>query len=102
MSVNNETTKAQAVSMFNEINRILKDNGKYICVTLAEDFILDSLLDYFILNTNISSTSDIDKDNAISDNVNILSDCKWCITIEMIENIKPSPFKAFFLLFKKL
>ena len=33
--------------MFSEIHRILKQSGRYICVTLAQQHILSELLSYF-------------------------------------------------------
>jgi hypothetical protein len=68
--------------MFKEIDRILKDNGLYICITLAESYILETLLSFFTSNNNTSTSS-------------------WGISIDIIENIKPSPFQAFFFVLQK-
>jgi len=65
--------------MFKEIERILTNTGTYICITLAESYILETLLSFF---TNTSSGT-------------------WNITIEIIETIKASPFKAFFFVIQK-
>ena len=65
--------------MFKEIERILTNTGTYICVTLAESYILETLLSFF---TNTSTST-------------------WNITIEIIETIKASPFKAFFFFIQK-
>ena len=37
-----------AMKLFNEINRILVVNGKYFCITLAQDFIITALFKYFV------------------------------------------------------
>ena len=42
-----DVTKGKVHTMFNEITRVLKYAGRYICVTLAQDHILEKLLDYF-------------------------------------------------------
>ena len=65
--------------MFKEIERILTNTGTYVCITLAESYILETLLSFF---TNTSSST-------------------WNITIEIIETIKASPFKAFFFFIQK-
>jgi len=83
MSTNTNDTRIKAIKMFNEIERILTDNGKYICITLAENYILETLLSYFRGNTN--------KD----------TNCNWNISVEMIDNIKASPFQAFFIVLTK-
>ena len=47
MSVNTEDVRAKAVMMFNEITRVLRPNGKYICVSLCERYIVNELLAFF-------------------------------------------------------
>jgi spermidine synthase/SAM-dependent methyltransferase len=85
MSVDSDETRAKTEAMFREINRVLKDNGKYVCITLAEDYILDRILHHFI-TANEEATSSM----------------KWCITFEAIDSSQPSPFKPFFLLISKI
>lgn len=84
MSVDSDETRAKAAALFVEIERVLKDNGKYVCITLAEDYILDTILRHFISLCEEAT-----------------SNMKWCITFEAIES-KPSPFKPFFLLISKI
>lgn len=58
MSENTKENKASAIKMYKEIDRVLSSTGKYICITLAEEFILKSLGSYFIsksFNTDSSS-----------------------------------------------
>lgn len=43
MSVDTSETQSKALSMFMEIERILANNGKYICITLAEKFIFTGM-----------------------------------------------------------
>jgi hypothetical protein len=47
MSENNDEVKNKAKSMFDEISRLLSPGGKYICITLGEEFILHNVIDYF-------------------------------------------------------
>jgi spermidine synthase len=47
-SENSPELKAKSLRMFEEINRLLlKNTGIYICISLAQDYILDTLLEYF-------------------------------------------------------
>lgn len=46
-SSTDDVTKTKVDAMFGEIRRVLKLAGRYICVTLAQDHILEKLLDYF-------------------------------------------------------
>jgi hypothetical protein len=80
MSTNTNDTKIKAKKMFNEIERMLIDNGKYICITLAENYIFETLLSYFRGND---------------------TNCNWSISVEIIDNIKESPFQAFFIILTK-
>ncbi len=42
-----EETVAQVDTVFNEIERVLKTSGRYICITLAQEHILDKILKRF-------------------------------------------------------
>jgi hypothetical protein len=42
---------AKAFSMFEEISRVLCPRGIYVCVSLCEQYILNTLLQYFHTNT---------------------------------------------------
>lgn len=33
--------------MFSEYFRVLKNGGRYICITLGQDFIVEKIMDYF-------------------------------------------------------
>ncbi len=48
MSDSSDETRASATRMFNSIDRVLKPGGRYICVSLAEPFIVYHLLDHFL------------------------------------------------------
>lgn len=78
MSANTDEIQWKVQSMFREIERVLSDTGKYICITLAENFIFDAILEYFSKSL------------------------RWCVTIEMVDSSRPSPFKTFFLLISKV
>ena len=46
-SNNDEETLTLVDVIFDEIERVLKTSGRYICITLAQDYILDKILDRF-------------------------------------------------------
>ena len=75
MSTDSIENKEKAICMFNEIIRILNSNGKYICITLAEHYIIDVLLTYF---------STLEELNVI-------------INIDAIESKQESPFIPFYI-----
>ncbi|TDH67837.1 hypothetical protein CCR75_007980 [Bremia lactucae] len=41
--------KLDAIKMFREVRRLLATSGRYCCITMAQDFILRHLLEFFIL-----------------------------------------------------
>ena len=43
----NEATLQTVNSMLDEINRVLRVGGRYVCVSLAQEHILKKVLDYF-------------------------------------------------------
>ena len=51
LSENTEEARAQALNMFREIERVLSSSntseGKYIIITLAENYIFSNILHYF-------------------------------------------------------
>ncbi|KAF0720613.1 Aste57867_170 [Aphanomyces stellatus] len=47
MATNDEAVLADALKMFNEVDRILAPGGSYICITMAQDFIIQHLLSTF-------------------------------------------------------
>lgn len=47
-SDNNSISKDRALQLFDEVSRVLKDCGRYLCFTLLQDYILEFILDYFI------------------------------------------------------
>lgn len=83
VSDNSALCHEKGKQMFEEIERLLAINGKYICITLAQDFVIQSLLDYFA--SNISSSSIL-----------------WKISISIIPSKTPSPFSPFFIVISKL
>ena len=80
MSVESEQVVRQAQSMFSEIGRVLATGGKYLCVTLAEPYILRTLVEHFF-----SSQA---------------GGC-WSVAIESVQVDKPSPFLPLLLVVKK-
>ena len=77
MSADTLENLEKAQKMFQEISRVLMPNGKYLCVSLAERFILESLVKFF--------TSDI----------------SFSIIVDLVSSNKPSPFKPLFFSFQK-
>ena len=47
MTDDSESTIEKVTTMIAEIRRVLKNNGRYICVTLAQGHIIDFLMDQF-------------------------------------------------------
>ena len=50
MSDNSAESNQTTDKIFTEYFRVLKNGGRYICVTLAQDFILKKVLEYFPKN----------------------------------------------------
>ena len=84
MSENTPEVTMKAIAMLDEITRVLSSKGVYLCVTLMESYICQTLLTYF---------SHPDREGM------------WSITIEVIQNNQnrkqPSPFKTFFVAIAK-
>jgi ubiquinone/menaquinone biosynthesis C-methylase UbiE len=89
MSNDSVESRSQASSMFDSITRVLRDGGRYICVTLAERFILEHVLTHFINNTSSSSSSP----------------ARFHVQMEVFESSSskssPSPFLPFVLVITK-
>jgi SAM-dependent methyltransferase len=77
MSANTSEAKQQAVNMFESISRVLKANGRYLCITLAEDFIVEHLLGFFTQTM------------------------RYTTQIYTIHSDTPSPFKTFVIVITK-
>ena len=76
MSEDTADVAEKARGMFLEISRLLTNGGKYVCITLAEFFILRALLSHFTAY-------------------------KWLISVESVQHGKPSPFKPFYITITK-
>ena len=72
MSEDTADVAEKARGMFLEISRLLTDGGKYVCITLAESFILKALLSHFTTH-------------------------EWLVSVESVQHGKPSPFKPFYI-----
>lgn len=73
LSVDNAETQAQGVAMFNDLSRVLVDGGRYICITLAEEFILKALVSYFVMGNQVKDTS-----------------VDWSLTLETLDTSTPT------------
>lgn len=81
MSVDDPETHKKAKLMFQEIKRVLKTSrSKYICITLAEKYILKTLLSYFAKQGEL----------------------EWLIQIETFPTSKKSPFVPMCICITKL
>ena len=69
VSDQDESVVTDVDKMFSEVQRVLKTNGRYICITLVQEHILDKLLSYFSNG--------------------------WFIRVHYIETISPLPVFAF-------
>jgi SAM-dependent methyltransferase len=49
MAEDTDAVHTQAAKMLAEISRVLKPGGVYVCVTMAQDFIIQRLLDTYLL-----------------------------------------------------
>ena len=76
MSEDTADVAAKAETMFLEISRILSEGGRYVCITLAESYILKSLLSYFTA-------------------------LNYTVAVESVQGGKPSPFKPFYITITK-
>ena len=83
LSENSFDCKLQAKLMFAEIERVLVDEGAYICITLAQEFVIQALLDYFTGSASAGSK------------------LGWSIIIEVIVSRSPSPFVPFIITITK-
>ena len=76
MSEDTEEVAEKATEMFQEISRVLATNGKYVCITLAEPYILKKIIIFF-------------------------SAMHWKISVESLQSSKPSPFRPFCVIVTK-
>ena len=76
MSEDTEDVAEKATAMFQEISRVLATDGKYVCITLAESYILKKIILHF-------------------------SALHWKISIETLQGGKPSPFRPFCIIITK-
>lgn len=75
MSTDTAEVRDKAICMFEEINRVLQSNGKYVCITLAEKFIIETLVNYY---TKLESMG-------------------FAINIDSIQSKKDSPFLPYYI-----
>ncbi|RHY37033.1 hypothetical protein DYB38_008362 [Aphanomyces astaci] len=78
MATDDAPVLADAVKMFHEVDRVLAPRGSYVCITMAQDFILKHVL------------------HAFSE---VLP--SYTITITEVPRSKTSPFVPFFIVFTK-
>lgn len=74
--------REKAKKMFEEIQRVLKPNGKYVCISLAEDYVFAELSKFFVTSSRVA-------------------DFDWKVDIERISSQKPSPFIPFVFTIQK-
>lgn len=84
LSVNDTFPKQQAQQMFREIQRVLTINGRYLCITLAEDYIWASLYQFFCVEMNLPQQV-------------ARNEFYWNLGVQRLVTNTPSPFIPFFL-----
>eukprot|EP01033_Poteriospumella_lacustris_P000051 gene51-32_t len=82
MSTPTPELREKAKKMFEEIQRVLKPNGKYVCISLAEDYVFAELSKFFVTSSRVA-------------------DFDWKVDIERISSQKPSPFIPFVFTIQK-
>lgn len=87
MSVDSADVRAKAMDMFSEITRVLAPGGKYLCITLAEPYIVKELMAYFV---DGGVVCDVDNQQ------------KWMIQAETFTPVEAGPFCPICLIFTKL
>lgn len=80
MSTDSEQSREMAKRMFDEITRVLKPNGKYVCITLAERFIIETLLHHY---TSVETVG-------------------FAINVDCVVSKKESPFVPFYVEISKV
>lgn len=86
LSENKVEILAKATQMFNEIDRVLTCNGTYMCISLAQDFVIKAFLSFF----QPAKPSQL------------LHQSRWKVQIEVIKSNTRSPYKPFFITATKL
>jgi ubiquinone/menaquinone biosynthesis C-methylase UbiE len=86
LSDDSEQILDKAHQMFLEIERVLVPNGKYICISLAQDFVIKTCINHFTQMNN---------------NIKCSTRCDWNISIQRIQQSEPSSFTPFFITTKK-
>jgi len=87
MSVESAEVSVKARDMFSEISRVLKPGGKYLCITLAEPYIVKELMTFF---ADGGVVCDADQPQ------------KWMIQAETFTPTQAAPFCPICLIFTKL
>lgn len=80
LSENSPKLHANANLLFKEVDRVIVINGKYFCITLAQDFVISALISYFVETPRIY----------------------YEVIIDVLVNSKPSQFVPFFVTIKKV
>jgi len=60
MSTDCADVREKAINMFNEVSRVLDTSGKYLCITLAERYIIQCLLGYYCANSEVGYSISVD------------------------------------------
>ena len=75
--------------LFNEIGRVMKSNGKYICISLFQEHIIEKLLEFFCIGKN----------NKIFENYFFMN---RVTVIELKEQIRGSKYQPFVFVAQKM
>ena len=80
LSENSSELQEASLKLFTEIHRILVNNGQYFCITLAQDFVISSLINFFVETSSYH----------------------YEVIVDVIKNSKPSSMIPFFITCKKV
>lgn len=96
MSTNSAEVRSQAMAMFQEICRVLAANGRYLCITLAEDYILQTLFSAFRPNAE-----DVVRSLIKSEAENSVASFCWDLSVSILTTKQRSPFVPYVVNLRK-
>ncbi|KAJ1437186.1 hypothetical protein B484DRAFT_445320 [Ochromonadaceae sp. CCMP2298] len=96
MSADTPEAGEKAEKMFGEIDRVLGAGGRYVCITLAEQFIVERLLSHYCPGVSGGGAG------AGAGGVGGLGNCgSFSVTVDAVPAKKDSPFVPFYVNMKK-
>jgi ubiquinone/menaquinone biosynthesis C-methylase UbiE len=93
MSADTPETRQKAGCMFGEIDRVVGVGGRYVCITLAEQFIVETLLDHYCPSAGGAGGGGVGSASAPA--------CAYSVTVDAVPAKRDSPFVPFYVNIKK-